>query len=472
MAQQFFKNDYGFSFARTDLNAEVLVGQETAHDSIAWLDLDGDGHIDLIAITTQQGEEEDTDHELVALQIPTGKALWRALNGEVSQKVAVVDGVVIVSASNSNTLRGLNPSNGEQLWSLDLDDQLEGREMFDDDEVAAAITGRGAWAVFQCTDETAHVIEAKTGKLVKSVKGRLEHNWLTVPGLACFVVEEDDHKEKFIAWDIASQKAIFETTNDTAPAMGNEVFALLERDYRNDQTVVRVFDLNTLEETKTVVAATEQGKSLSQGREEYARQGALLLPGGHLIVGKSGEGEIAVLEMGTGPAKEPQAKKGFFSKLFGGGGGGGKKATARIVSPPKEGYGFEAFAIAGDSVAVAYRKTQGTEKIILVGYDKNTMEQRWVVENLGGRRTEVCLLSTGNALVVPKSQRPEDHHWHEGNQQSWWHINPADGSKVTEYPVAEIQCVEVHGKYFCAFAATYGSCLPVAYDTESRERVL
>jgi hypothetical protein len=129
-------------------------------------------------------------------------------------------------------------------------------------------------------------------------------------------------------------------------------------------------------------------------------------------------------------------------------------------------------SLAGDTLGIAFSKQKGTEKLILVGYDPATMAQRWQTEDLGGRAVEVSVLSTNEAFFVPHSPRPEDHHWHDGNKQSWFQLSPEDGSKISEYPVAEIQGVEIHGKYLCAMGATYGSATPVAYDTTTRERVL
>ncbi len=512
MGHPMFQNWHGFPFSQTELGSEVLASRkEAAHDTIAWLDLDGDGHLDLIAIATQQGDDDDMDHELVALHIPSGKAMWRARRGQISTKLALADGVLVATTDNSRVLRGLSPQDGSDIWSLELPDAIEGWDTCDHDDAAPTILVRGGYVAFQCEDESAHVVEAKTGRLVKSFQdARLEHAWPDIPNLVCFVVKDESERmgrdEKFVAWDAAKNQPLLESTGDVSIALGEGEFALLAEDDDNDCTNVHIYDMQTLSEKRIVQAAIkEEGgrqRELPMGdKSDDSRQGAYLLPTGMLVVGE--RDRVVFVELGGGqpaaqpepePEPEPPKKKGFFARLFGGGGGGGDDGggkrgasgpgpvLATPIPPPAEGYEFCGMVRAGDTLAIAHRKSKGTEKLIVTGYDlgpapaisdqRTALPQKWVAEGLGGRRVEVSILSTGSAILAPHSPKPEDHHWHEGNKQSWWHLDPATGEKVTEYPVAEIQCATVHGRYFCAFAATYGSCIPVAYDTEQRERVL
>lgn len=109
MARQMVQTHTGLPFTLTDGGSRFMVGKDACHDSLAWADLDGDGTIDLVAIATASGNYEDTDHELVAIHVPTGNVGWRALPGEVSKRVSMVDGVIVASTRAAERLVGLDP---------------------------------------------------------------------------------------------------------------------------------------------------------------------------------------------------------------------------------------------------------------------------------------------------------------------------------------------------------------------------
>src|SRR5262249_13077900 len=124
MARKLVKTHTGFAFNFTDVNTHIFPPKDAVHDSLAWDDLDGDGCIDFIAISTAPGNYEDTDHEVVGVHVPSGNVVWRALRGEASKRLSLVDGVVIVSSNTGGALRGLDPRSGTEIWRLNLDDKI------------------------------------------------------------------------------------------------------------------------------------------------------------------------------------------------------------------------------------------------------------------------------------------------------------------------------------------------------------
>src|SRR5689334_24879549 len=91
MDREMFQGGEGFTFAKTELGGEFTANKDGCHDGIAWGDLDGDGCIDLVGIETRNGHDEE-DHELIGLHIPSGRVVWRALTGEASRQVSLVNG--------------------------------------------------------------------------------------------------------------------------------------------------------------------------------------------------------------------------------------------------------------------------------------------------------------------------------------------------------------------------------------------
>src|SRR5690242_22157 len=125
MARSTRQGNGGFAFTYTDIDTYVFPPKDACHDTLAWADLDGDGCIDMIGISTASGNYEDNDHELVGLHVPTGNVVWRALRGEVSKKLSMVDGVVVASTNTGGSLRGIDPRSGQEIWRKNLDDKIK-----------------------------------------------------------------------------------------------------------------------------------------------------------------------------------------------------------------------------------------------------------------------------------------------------------------------------------------------------------
>ncbi len=199
MARQMATTHTGLPFTVTDGGHRFMVGKDACHDALAWTGLDGDGCIDLVAIATESGNYEDTDHELVAISVPTGNALWRALPGEVSKRVSLVNGVIVASARSAARLVGLDARTGQKLWDVALPDLLE-EDNFDDDR-ARAIQPFGGVCAIQCKDDTFHLVDARTGNIVKSGEGKWKALGGGVPGLAAL-----DFEERLEIWDVPKRQ--------------------------------------------------------------------------------------------------------------------------------------------------------------------------------------------------------------------------------------------------------------------------
>ncbi len=133
-------------------------------------------------------------HELCAVQGPSGNVLWRALTGEVSDAMTIADGVLIVLTDERTKLRGLDPHTGRTLWAISPPDKVKD-DPFNGADPARSITARGPFALFECEDGTAHVVEAKTGRIVFWKKGEFEWFALGLPGLACICSEDEKRDE-------------------------------------------------------------------------------------------------------------------------------------------------------------------------------------------------------------------------------------------------------------------------------------
>ncbi len=97
----------GFSFNETDVAGHLVSGLHGAcHDAIAWLDIDGDGQLDFIGIESAAANREDDDHDLVAVHGPSGSIIWRGLTGEVSDALAVCDGINVCVTDDRTCLCG------------------------------------------------------------------------------------------------------------------------------------------------------------------------------------------------------------------------------------------------------------------------------------------------------------------------------------------------------------------------------
>src|SRR6185436_779290 len=202
MARSMGSTHTGFSWTITDGGNKFMVGKDGVQDGHAWADLDGDGCIDLIAIASESCNYEDTDHELVAIHVPSGNVGWRALPGEVSKKISMIENVLVVSTNAATRLRGLDPRTGQQLWDLTLPDALN-EDSFDDERAPAIAPVGGSFAAFQCKDDSWHLLDARTGQIVKGGEGKLIPLGAGVPGLLCY--GDDD---KATLWDVLRNKQV------------------------------------------------------------------------------------------------------------------------------------------------------------------------------------------------------------------------------------------------------------------------
>ena len=133
---------------------------------------------------------------------------------------------------------------------------------------------------------------------------------------------------------------------------------------------------------------------------------AAVLPGYRILVGAQG-GQLLVLSMQGGPVQH-------------------------VIPPPQPGLEFRGLSMASNVLVVAYVKTQGTKKVILVGYDPATLQVRWgITEGLGGTELENVLFTTWTTVLAPSARR-EDGNYGPSNPTAWWHIDPTTGQKVTE----------------------------------------
>src|SRR5262249_28226190 len=147
MARQVLQGDGGFSYNKTDVAGHLVLGRkDDVHDSLVWTDIDGDGMVDFVGIESAAAVREDDDHELVAVHGGTGNIMWRALTGEVSDAISLVDGVLVCLTDDRTRIRGLDPRTGQTLWAIQPPDRVR------DDPFGGAptrsLTGRGPYVLF------------------------------------------------------------------------------------------------------------------------------------------------------------------------------------------------------------------------------------------------------------------------------------------------------------------------------------
>jgi hypothetical protein len=446
----------GFSYNKTDVAGHLVLNKEEVHDSLAWGDIDGDGQLDFVGIESQSASREDDDLELVAVHGATGNILWRALNGEASDALSLADGVLVVLTDDRRRVRGLDPRTGRQLWSIDPPDKVK-NDPFDGADPARSLQPRGPFVLFECEDGTCHAIESKTGRVVFWKKGKFEWFALDLPGLACVTSENAEGDDQFELVDLFRNRCVYADRVVLRPvfAQGPGVFCVVHGCYKPPYGGVGNKILTLDPQTYDV-----RGQQYIEWRDEegderllpmhtynHDRKSAVVLPGHRVVVGDREHGRLIVLPMGGG-------------------------RPAGVVGPPQPGYEFRSLAIAQNTLVCAYMKSEGTKKMILMGYDLETLKARWwIPEGIGGTRTDNVLLANWTTVLVPSSRRDE-RSYKPNNPTAWWHVDPATGQKVTEYPVPELDCVELDGKWLCAFVNTYYYGHPLAYDTERRERVL
>lgn len=435
----------GFSWTVTDGGRRFMVGKSGVQDAHVWADLDGDGCIDLIAIATESGNYEDTDHELVAIHVPSGTVGWRALPGEVSKKVSIVGGAVVASTRSATHLTGLDPRTGQQLWSLALSDRLR-EEPFDGDDRAPAIADAGgSIAAFECEDDTWHLLDVRTGQVVKSGEGHLVALGAGVPGL--IALGNDDEVE---LWDTLRGRSITKLeTSQIRVIAGAGAFGVI---FRGDLpsgghgVQARFYDNATFAE----VARTEFPDEVDAGAGQYGVTGGFLLAGQRVLFGGPHE---------RGP---------WLATVAPGG-----TSTAQALPAPQPGYRFRTVAWVSPALVTVWEKDKGTPKLIVVGHDPNTLAPVWTSSDLGGRNLENVLHTDGAAVLVPHHPNPDLNEYQQhSNECSIRHLDPNTGAVVTQYPMEDVDCVEIHGGFLCGASTYFSGGLPVAYHLGRRERVL
>lgn len=462
MARQMASTHTGLPFTVTDGGHRFMVGKDACHDSLAWTDLDGDGCIDLVAIATESGNYEDTDHELVAIHVPTGNAVWRALPGEVSKRVSFVDGVIVASTRSAGRLAGIDPRSGQTLWDVDLSDRLE-EDNFDD-ERARAIQPLGAGlCAIQCKDDTYHLVDARTGKMVKSDEGK----WKALGGGVPGVVGLEFDGDRLEVWDIPRGKKIADLKdNSTARVVpGPGYFALLRHGEVGKNGSwgheARVFDNATLNELgrATLVHGggaakkgddDDDGGSINLGDGEFDLIGGCILGNNRLIWGSRYHDEAYVVDLVSG-----------------------KTCKTRTFAPPKPGFKFRTVAYVAPALVSVWEKDKGTSKLIVVGHDPNSLAPVWTAEDLGGRSVAKPLHVTGTAILVPRNPGSDQNEYSaQLNPCAIRHLDPSTGGVLTEYPVEDVGCIEMNGHFLCGAPTYFSGGLPIVYDTHNRNRIL
>jgi len=473
MARKMGSTQTGFSWTITDGGTRFMVGKSAVHDAHAWADLDGDGCIDLVAIATASGNYEDTDHELVAIHVPSGNVGWRALPGEVSKKVSIVEGVVVASTNAAQRLRGLDPRTGQQLWDTALPDRLT-EDPFDGDDRAPAIAAiGGGLAAFECKDGSWHMLDVRTGQIVKSGEGKFAPLGGGVLGLVAF---SDDNDDLIEVWDTQRNRSVvkLKDVSQLCVVPGASAFALVMRGQVASSgahgVLARFFDNATMVEVgKTVLrgAAGAQAPardddddddddsdagsvSVEVGEGQYGTVSGYLLGGNRMFFGGRYQ---------KGPWVGQVAPKGH--------------SDMRLVPTPKPGFKFRTIGWVSPSLVTVWEKDKGTPKLTVVGHHPDTLAPIWQSDDLGGRSVDTALHTTGTAILVPCNPGPNHNEYDQAaNKCCIRQLDPSTGATVTEYPVEDVECVEVHGKFLCGASTYFSGGLPVVYDTDRRERIL
>ena len=469
MARQMATTNTGLPFNVTDGGHRFMVGGDACHASLAWTDLDGDGCIDLVAIATESGNYEDTDHELVAIHVPTGNVGWRALPGEVSKRVAFVDGVIVASTRSAERLVGLEPRTGAKLWDVELSDRLE-EDNFDGDDCARSIQPLGGnYAALQCNDDTYHLVDARTGQMVKSGEGKWKALGGGVPGVVGLEFEDD----RLEVWDIPRLTKITELKDSSSARIvpGPGYFALLRHGAISKNGAygheARIFDNATLKELGRATLVHGGGpakrgtdgdddddggdeQSISLGSGEFDVIGGCILPGNRLIFGSRYGSEAYVVDLASG-----------------------KTCKTRPFPAPRPGFKFRALAYVAPVLVSVWEKDKGTSKLIAVGHDPNTLNPVWMAEDLGGRSVDKALHVTDTAVLVPRNPGSSHNEYNaQTNPCAIRHLDPSTGAVITEYPVEDVECVEMHGHFLCGAPTYFSGGLPIVHDTYNRTRVL
>lgn len=448
MARNQVQNETGFVFNYTDLNKQVFPPEDDCiTDALGFADLDGDGVVDFVCIGTESGNYEDTDHEVVAIHSPSGQAMWRTMQGQASKKLGLVGGVVVVSAQSGNRLVGLDARTGQMLWNTGLDDAIE-EDSFDGADRAPAIAPIGVThCAIECVDETACVLDVRTGQVVKRVSGKLSPVGWNLPGMVAFK-DSDDNLE---VWDLGRNRQVtkIEEASRVMVVQASGYFGLMHRGELkgNYMTKVSLFDQNGGAAGTSWIKGPD-GDDINHGEAPYGQTGAMMLGGMRTLISDPHDDE----------------KSAWLTTLTPNG-----VSQAQPWQPPRAGFQLKAMAWCSPVVVGVWQKCKGTERLIAVGYDPASMMPVWTAEDLGGRSHDNVLHVTGHAILVPRST---DNYFSATNPCAMVHLDPATGQKVAEYPVEATDCVGLAAHFLVGSPDYFSGGTPVAYDTWQRQRVL
>jgi hypothetical protein len=151
----------------------------------------------------------------------------------------------------------------------------------------------------------------------------------------------------------------------------------------------------------------------------------------------------------------------------------GRNCPAYPFTPPKPGFKYRTFAWSGPLFVSVWEKEKGTSKLIAMGHHPQTLAPVWMAEDLGGRGLANTLHLANGAVLVPRNPGPNANEYNaQQNPCSIRHIDPASGAVVTDYPVEDVDCIEMHNQFLCGAPTYFSGGLPIVYDTHTRKRVL
>ncbi len=453
MARRLAAHHSGFQFSYTDLNANVFPPKDACiTDTLGLVDLDGDGVLDFIAIGTESGNYEDTDHEVVAIHTPSGNAMWRALRGEASKKLGLIGSVLVVSTNSGNRLRGLDPRTGQQLWMHNLEDALE-ESSFDGDDRAPAIAPIGGpWAAFQCVDETAWVIDVRNGQIVHRANGKLHAVGWNLPGYVG-IESEVDGDTVVDLFSPGHNRSIYRVPDGASVRTlhGTGYFGLMHRgDMPRDAgygTKVTIIEQQSGQPVSSGWLQ-EAESDVEHGESKYGVIGGYLLGNNRILFGDPHNDDSSA----------------FVGDLKPNGVG-----SVQPLRPARAGYSLQAIGWCAPVFATVWKKTKGTEKLVVAGLDPASLQMAWVADELGGHNNDNPMHVTGHAILAPRST---DNYFSQTNPSCMVHLDPASGAKVTEYPIEATDCVGVVNQFLVGCPDYFSGGVPVIYDTWRRERVL
>ena len=453
-----YQDQNGFTFMRTELG-QVIVGRDACPEALAVADLDGDGFGDLLAI--ESPGYDYASQTLVALHGPSGRIVWRALEGQIGKRLALSDGVVVVEGADEASLFGVEARTGRTLWSIRLpgkvlEDPYGKHQMTWN---APALTDCGAYVAFGCEDGSVHAVESKSGRFAVSRRGRLLEHGHGIRGVVLFVTEEDG---KLDLWDVERSgsilKGAFHTQAPLAVSPEGTLYLFHAESLPNGvpMTQVAALELASKRPLRKVRVTPGKGNVLPHNALLADAHRLAALGGERLILVSDDEerGGGIVIDLNAPPSAGPHPSVVPVSRM----------------PPPQPGYKLRLVERFATTVVLVWEHEKH-HRLLALGYDLATLEPRWFIGDAGGTALQNHALRTETALFLPFSLSGKGES-KPGLLNHWAHIDPATGAVQAQYGVHELDCVRMHGKYLLAHATSFPPPSPVVWDTERRERVL